>query len=100
MKGQTACCVACHGVFATPNPFGANIGLLMNLARQLALGDVAQREPKPMALDVHDDQPDTCPGVEPSVQERQLGCALRELEEAESGAEGGEAAVGHGSAPG
>jgi hypothetical protein len=25
--------LACHGVFATPNPFGANIGLLMNLVR-------------------------------------------------------------------
>jgi len=59
----------------------------MNVARQLALGDVAQRESEPLPLDAHDDQADAGPGVEPAVQELQLGRARRELEEAEGGAE-------------
>ena len=33
IAAHAACCTACHGVGATPNPAGANIGLLMNLAR-------------------------------------------------------------------
>jgi len=30
---HAARCTACHGVFATPNPAGANIGCAMNVAR-------------------------------------------------------------------
>ena len=48
-------------------------------------------------MQAHGDQANASPGVEPAVQESQLGRARRELEEAEGGAEGGDAAVGHGS---
>jgi hypothetical protein len=63
----------------------------------LVFADVAQREPEPLTLDAHDDEAEAGPGVEPAVQQTQLGCAGRELEEAEGGAEEGEPVIGHGS---
>ena len=50
----------------------------------LALGDVTQREPEPLALDADNDQAEAGPGVEPAVQEPQLGRSRWELEEAEA----------------
>ena len=54
----------------------------------LALGEVGEREPEPLPLDAHDDQAEAGPGVEPAMQELQLGCARREMREAERGGEG------------
>jgi hypothetical protein len=45
----------------------------------LVLCDVAEREPEPLALDAHDDQAEPGPGVEPAVEQPQLGSARREL---------------------
>jgi hypothetical protein len=55
-----------------------------------ALGDVAARQPELLPLDVGDDQAEAGPGIEPSVEEPQLGRARRELEEAEVQLGGGE----------
>jgi hypothetical protein len=59
----------------------------------LVLADVAQREPEPLPLHAHGDQPDAGPGVEPAVEQPELGRARRELEEAEGGAEPAAAGV-------
>jgi hypothetical protein len=57
------------------------------LGPPLALGDVAQGQTQTLTLDAYGDQPDALPGVEPAVQEPQLGLGSRDLEEAEGGAE-------------
>ena len=59
---HAARCTAPHGVFATPNPAGANIGL-HQVRPPLALADVAEREPEPLPLDAHDDQAEAGPGA-------------------------------------
>jgi len=46
-----------------------------------------------LTMQAYGDQVDTCPGVEPAVQELKLGRTGWELKEPESGAEGGEAAI-------
>ena len=48
-----------------------------------------------LTMQSHGDQADAGPRVESLVQEAQLGRAWRELEEAEGGAEGGDAAITH-----
>ena len=53
----------------------------------LVLLQVRQPEARPEAFDAHGDAPDAGPGVEPAVQEPQLGLGGRELEETEGGAE-------------
>jgi hypothetical protein len=59
--------------------------LAMKSARQLALIDVTQRKPEPLPLDAHDDQAEASPGVEPTMEQRQLRRGGWELEEAEVG---------------
>jgi hypothetical protein len=65
-------------------------------------GDVERRAPPPVAvlrqlqipalvMEPNGNEPEAGPGVQPAVQEPQLGRAGREPEEAEGGAEGGEA---------
>jgi hypothetical protein len=46
-----------------------------------------------MPLDAHGDEADAGPGVEPAMEELQLGLARREPQEAEGGAELGETLV-------
>ena len=48
---------------------------------------MAQGQTQALALHAHGDEPDAGPGIEPAVQELQLGRAWRELEEAEGGEE-------------
>ena len=54
---------------------------------------MTQRQPHPLPLDAHGDEADARSGVEPAVEELQLGLGRREPEEAEGGAEVGAAAV-------
>jgi len=59
-------CTACHGVFATPKPSGREHGMRHERRPPFALGDVAEREPEPLALDTHDNQAEAQPVVEPT----------------------------------
>jgi hypothetical protein len=47
----------------------------MKYARHSWLGDMAQREPEPLPLDAGDDQAEPGPGVEPAMEQPQLGHA-------------------------
>ena len=61
----------------------------------LAIRDVSERQPVAESLDSDSDQPDAHPAVESGMEQAQLGGAGRQLEEAERGAERGQAPVGH-----
>jgi hypothetical protein len=50
------------------------------------VGDVRQRQAMTLPLDAHSDEPDAGPGIEPAVQEPQLGRPGLELQESERGA--------------
>jgi hypothetical protein len=54
---------------------------------------VTKGQSQALALDAHDDQPDAGPGVQPLMQQPQLGRARLNLEEAEGGAEQQAAAI-------
>jgi hypothetical protein len=47
-------------------------GMRGELCSPLFLGDVAHRKPKPLPLDAHDDQAETGPGVEPTMEQAQF----------------------------
>jgi len=52
----------------------------------LPIAVLSELQVPPLSVQSHRDEPDAAPGVEPAVQESQLGRARRELEEAEGGA--------------
>lgn len=53
--------------------------------KELALGDVAEREPVALAFHAYRDQPDVGPCVEPAVQDLQFGLDRRDEKEGEHG---------------